>query len=66
MDFGLVERRRRATLPSVISLGYRVRKGFLTFGGVVQLKQNFNFFFKKKNKQTIVCVTSFGCFIILM
>jgi hypothetical protein len=39
MDFGLVERRRRAALPSVISSGYRVRKGFLTFGGVVQLKQ---------------------------
>jgi hypothetical protein len=55
MDFGLVERRRRAALPSVISLGYRVRKGFLTFGGVVQLKQNFNFFFKKKtNKQLCV------------
>jgi hypothetical protein len=45
IDFGLVERRGRAAHPSVISSGYKVRKGFLTFGGVVQLKQIFNFFF---------------------
>ncbi len=55
MDFGLVKRRGRAAHPSVISSGYKVRKGFLTFGGVVQLKQIFNFFFKKKtNKQLCV------------